>query len=234
MKILHIFPDIMNLYGEYANLSILKRFLNECGHEVSIETLSLYEDKDISGFDMYYMGAGTEENLHLACDSLIKYQDTLSKAMNTNRVILFTGNAMEALGQRITDKEGKTYTGLGLFEYTSEESDKRVTFDSVSELDNQTIVGFINKCSSTRGVVKPLFHVLMGQGDNKDIKTEGAQNNNCLGTHLTGPLLVKNPYILKKIAYILTKDESVIKHEIPEQEASYSITAQALKDRMKA
>lgn len=234
MKILHIFPEIMNLYGEYANISILKRFLNECGHEVVVESIKLYEDKDISGYDMYYMGAGTEANLHLACEKLNEYKATLSTAKERGSVILFTGNAMEALGNKVVDKMGNTYEGLGLLNYSSKENDKRVTFDAVYELDGQKIVGFVNKCSATDGSAKSLFTVLMGQGDSAAAKKEGAQDVNCLATHLTGPLLVKNPYLLKKIAYILSKDEAVIKHEIPEQEKSYEITVKALCDRMKA
>ena len=59
LKFLHLYDDAMNLYGEYANVSLLARYLTDLGHSVRVETLSLYEKKDISGYDFYYMGAGT-------------------------------------------------------------------------------------------------------------------------------------------------------------------------------
>ena len=61
LKLLHIFDDVMNLYGEYANVAVMARYLTDLGHTVTVETLSLYEKKDISGYDLYYMGAGTTQ-----------------------------------------------------------------------------------------------------------------------------------------------------------------------------
>ena len=42
VKLLHLFDDVMNLYGEYANVAILARYLTDLGHTVSVDTLSLY------------------------------------------------------------------------------------------------------------------------------------------------------------------------------------------------
>ena len=70
-KLLHLYDDVMNLYGEYANVSLLARFLTDLGHSVQIDTLSLYEKKDISGYDFYFMGAGTERRQKLALSQLV-------------------------------------------------------------------------------------------------------------------------------------------------------------------
>ena len=48
VKLLHLYDDVMNLYGEYANVAVLARYLCDLGHAVSVDTLSLYEEKDIS------------------------------------------------------------------------------------------------------------------------------------------------------------------------------------------
>ena len=48
-KLLHLYDDVMNLYGEYANVAVLARYLRDLGFQVQVETLSLYETKDISG-----------------------------------------------------------------------------------------------------------------------------------------------------------------------------------------
>ena len=52
MKILHLYHDMMNLYGDYANLLVLQRCLKELGQSVEIHTLSMGEKKDISGYDL--------------------------------------------------------------------------------------------------------------------------------------------------------------------------------------
>ena len=39
-RILHFYPDLMNLYGSYANVSVLVRLLERMGHTVTVETVS--------------------------------------------------------------------------------------------------------------------------------------------------------------------------------------------------
>ena len=41
MKILHLYHDIMNLYGEYANVAALKRMLEKNDVACEVETLSV-------------------------------------------------------------------------------------------------------------------------------------------------------------------------------------------------
>ena len=100
-KLLHLYDDAMNLYGEYANVSLLARYLTDLGHSVRVETLSLYEKKDISGYDFYYMGAGTERRQKLVLPQLLQYRETLLEAKRRGAVLLFTGNAFELLGSAV-------------------------------------------------------------------------------------------------------------------------------------
>ena len=39
VKILHIYPDLMSLYGSYANLSVLRRYLEALGCTVTVDAL---------------------------------------------------------------------------------------------------------------------------------------------------------------------------------------------------
>ena len=107
VKLLHLYDDVMNLYGEYANVAILARYLTDLGHTVSVDTLSLYEEKDISAYDFYFMGAGTERRQKLALSQLGRYREALQRACDAGKVMLFTGNSFELLGARLQDAEGK-------------------------------------------------------------------------------------------------------------------------------
>ena len=60
LKILHFYPDLMSLYGSYANVSILKRTLEEMGNTATVERVELGGDADLTHADFVYMGAGTE------------------------------------------------------------------------------------------------------------------------------------------------------------------------------
>ena len=59
LNILHVYPDLMNLYGEYANLAVLRRHLEALDVEVHIRTALLEDAPAFDTVDMIYMGAGT-------------------------------------------------------------------------------------------------------------------------------------------------------------------------------
>ena len=57
MKILHLYYDIMNLYGEYANVSALERIIENSGENVEIDRLTLGDNADINSYDFIYIGS---------------------------------------------------------------------------------------------------------------------------------------------------------------------------------
>lgn len=233
MKILHIFDDIMNLYGEYANVAVLARALRELGQEVTVDTLSLYEDKDISGYDFYFIGAGTERKQKIALSRLLSYRAPLKAAYEAGKVMLFTGNSFELLGKQVTDAQGKVHEALGLFDFTTVESDRRIVGDCLATCEGipSPVVGFMNKCSKTTGIAHPFFTLTMGFGNEAQRGGEGLREKNCFGTHLTGPILIKNPALLRFFANLLgAKNAERISY--PYMEKAYETTATALKKRL--
>ncbi len=232
LKLLHLYDDVMNLYGEYANVAVLARYWKDLGHEVSVDTLSLWEEKNIEGYDLYYMGAGTERKMKLMLPQLLKHKEALHKACDDGKVLLFTGNACDVLGRSITDSEGKEYDGLGLGDFVTTEGKIRITGDCLAEFAGEILVGFINKCSCNSSVETPLFTLKMGCGNEKGKPAEGFRKNNCLGTHLTGPILVKNPAMLRYVTKLLTGQEPTKAVSYPHMERSYEVTKEALLKRL--
>ena len=123
-------------------------------------------------------------------------EEGLKAAIDRGAVVLFTGNAMELLGASITDGAGKVWHGLGFAGFTTQELDRRAPEDVIAHtaLWDELAVGFMNKCSVTRGVEPPLFDGLsLGFGNETEGGPEGYVSGNVLATHVTGPVLVKNP-----------------------------------------
>ena len=233
MKILHLYHDMMNLYGDYANLLVLERALGELGQKVEIHTLSMGEKKDISGYDMYFMGAGTERKQKRVLEELKAYAQPLKNAQQEGKVFLFTGNSFELLGKTLKDAEGKTYDCLGIFPYETEEGNRRIVGDCLGScpLFPEVVVGFMNKCSKTTGIKIPLFTLKMGFGNESESGGEGVYDKNFFGTHLTGPILMKNPGMLREILSRLT-GQAVGEVHIPHLQQSYETTSKALQDRL--
>ena len=202
IKLLHLYPEAMSLYGEYANLTLLSRYLTWRGAEVEIRTVGCDEAPDFTGADLIYMGAGTERTQKAALGWLTPYKDALKGAAD-HSLVLFTGNAMELLGASVTDQKGTAHEGLGFGGFATVETDKRVPHDAIAKIGlfPEPVVGFMNKCSRTSGVEEPLFEAMtMGMGNEQEGGPEGFRHGNVIGTHITGPVLVKNPAFLAWIA----------------------------------
>lgn len=256
MKILHLYHDIMNLYGEYANVSALERMLEKSGVKFTTDRLTLFDNADLGDYDFIYIGSGTEKNQKLVLQDFKKYKDFLVEYINSGKVILMTGNSFEMLGKTITDSDGKVFDGLGIYNFTvTEQNKRRITGDIVytSDILTKPIVGFVNKCSEikcdyndyhngthaipsedNKFLKKPLFTVKYGLGNCEGSKEEGLRNHNLFATHVTGPIMIKNPHFLEYIALQISKNTDGFKpftDYLDYERAGYEITLGELTKR---
>lgn len=233
MKLLYLYPDLMNLYGDSGNLRALARRLADQGEEAVIDRAAPGEEPDFAGYDFIYLGPGTERSQKAALECLRPHAGALKAAMERGAHALFTGNAASLLGREVADADGKAWPGLGLLDFVSrEQRDVRHTGDAIlrhSELD-KPLVGFLNKCEDWEGSVEPLFRVVMGRGDFPGQDGEGFIARNFLGTHLIGPVLVKNPHFHNWLLQRLLGRE-LKPAEYPYEEKAYQVTLQALLER---
>jgi hypothetical protein len=239
LHILHLYPDLMSLYGEWANLAVLRRHLEALGVTVDLRTATCEDDLDLDAAQLIYVGAGTERAQKAALTALLPYGDRLRAALDRGALALFTGNAMEMLGASITDAAGKTWPALGLADFTTEEIHRRTPEDVVAHtsLLEEPVVGFMNKCSVTHGVTAPLFQRLsLGFGNEAEHGPEGYAAGGVLATHITGPVLVKNPaltdLLLGRIFAAQGWALPAALPDLPHQRAAYQVTLRELQGRI--
>lgn len=209
MRIIHLFADLCNLYGDYGNVCALKRALENKGQNVEIEYQSIDDEIDISGADFVFIGSATERNQKVALNYLQGYKDNIKTALDNGTVILATGNSFEIFGQSVTDCDGTKHEGLSFFPYETVEGKERIVTDSLCTtlLCGGDIIGFVNKASLTTGATSPLFDVKQGSGNGKDVNKEGVHYGNFYGTHLIGPVLIRNPQLCEYFADMLIKKQ---------------------------
>ncbi|MBR4421079.1 MAG: hypothetical protein IKS69_00920 [Erysipelotrichaceae bacterium] len=227
MKILHLYPDLMNLYGDHGNITILVRHLKDLNIPVTVETRDIAELVDFPSYDLVYMGSGTERNQLVALKELKNYEYQLNEYISSNKLLLLTGNAMELLGQRIDDEPA-----LNLLDFYTETTDKRFTGDVIVKNDTLgEVVGFINKSSLIHGGEEDkLFTYEFRDSNLVDNDYEGYHFNNVYGTHIIGPVLVKNPSFLNLVVRSLARSQ-YRGLEYPYETAAYETTLKALKNR---
>jgi len=239
LKIVHLYPELMSLYGEYANIAVLRRHLEDLGVSVTVEGISCEDIPDFDHADFIYMGAGTERSLKSVLLGLVHHADKLKAAVDAGALLLFTGSAMTALGSSVTDAAGKVWPALGLANFTTTESSKRTPHDVIAETDlfAEKVVGFMNKCSATTGIATPLFSALpMGFGNDARGGGEGYRSGNVFATHITGPILAKNPALLQ---YFVTRLFDAKGWTLPEtlpaypyESGAYEVTLRELSARL--
>ena len=238
IRFIHFYPDLMSLYGSYANVAVLKRYLEGLGNTVSVETVLPGQKVDLAGADFLYMGAGTERSQKAALADFAGYSEAVKALAEAGTTMLFAGTAMELLGKSITDDSGKVYDGIGLADFTAVQGKKRFVEDvyGYTDLYPEAVVGFMNKCSTIQGVETPLLTAVeLGYGNDGPRTPEGFHRKNVFASQLTGPILVKNPRLLDTVAGAIYQRRG---EALPEQrpadhwaEDGYAITAEQLKLR---
>ena len=237
IKLLHIYPELLNLYGEYANLSILSKYLTEEGADVELVTVSLGEHIP-EGADLIYSGSGTESASFRALEALRNESDILRSYYENGTPVLATGNSFELFGKNIIDDKLGERKGLSFFDFSVERTHKkRFLGDAVFScaLISEKIIGFVNKCSTVSGVSSPLFSAEMGLGNDNSNPAEGITENHFYGTSLIGPLLVRNPsfcrYIMDQI-YEIKGFTPASKADMTLQNKAYDTALTKLLERM--
>ncbi len=193
IRILRLYPDLLDLYGDGGNLLALRRRLEQMGHAVQCDSLELSQKKDFSAYDLIAVGAGKTRNLCAAMREFASFAPALQAAVEQGRVVLATGTGMLLLGQGLR-VGGEVVPGAGLFHYEGAETGQVSVSDCIVRMQglNAPLYGFVNQTVTIHYAARPnLFEVLSGKAGQDG--AEGMVRGNCFATSLLGPLLAKNP-----------------------------------------
>ncbi|MBE7063357.1 MAG: glutamine amidotransferase [Ruminococcaceae bacterium] len=194
LKILSMYPDLLNMYGDIGNVKILKRRAEKRGIETELCTLSAGQPFPADA-DIIMLGAGQDFEMHIVLEDMRgEKKEALRAYIEDGGVFLAVGTGFQLLGTAFVSGEGETREGLGILPVVTEPSDVRFVGNIAAEIDGVRAVGFENHAGCTRiGNLKPLGHVLSGHGNNGEDGNEGARYKNTVCTFFHGPFLSKNP-----------------------------------------
>lgn len=200
LNICHLYPDVLNLYGDTGNIICLKKRLEWRGIDVEITDLPVNQKEDLTKFDLFFIGGGQDFEQEVLLSDLHSGKGTdILSAVEDEKVFLCICGGYQMMGQYY-----KTYTGgqcdfIGALDmYTIGSEDRMIgnyMFKCTDESSSSLIVGFENHSGKTYlgDDVSPLGIVEKGFGNNGIDKTEGARYKNVFGTYSHGPILPKNP-----------------------------------------
>lgn len=219
INVLHMYYDLLNLYGENANIRSISYNLKLNNIKVKIDYRSLKEQINFDNYDIVYIGSGSEDNLKLALEDIMNRKKELTKYINSNGYLILTGNSMDLFGKYIETYEEKL-NALGIFdyhvEYLKNSNFKNASTDRIvgevnakSKFIKEDIIGFQNRCDLVHNVKTPLFEIEENYSNDLKSTNEGFTYKNVYASHIIGPLLIRNPYFLDYILEKICKEKKL-------------------------
>lgn len=195
--IAHLYPDLLNLYGDKGNIACLQQRLRWRGIEAEVVEVLAEEEPDFAEYDIVLLGGGSDKEQKMVCEKLRCVQPQLKEYVENNGVMLALCGGYEMLGQYFVNAQ-ESLAGLQILNSYTEPGTERMFANVIMESDvaDMPVVGFTNHSGCTRiGEHRPFGEVTTGYGNEGEKGQEGVIYKNLIGTYLYGPLLLKNPEV---------------------------------------
>lgn len=208
LKIAHLYPDEMDLYGDTGNLLALVRRCEWRDIRVEVVGVRVGEPADIADADLVLMGGGQDAAQAFVAPDLAARGAEIRDLVEGGAAVLAVCGGFQLFGRDYTTSAGVELAGIGIFDARTVAGPDRIVGNTTIEARLRwdgaalaqpavRIVGFENHSGRTYlgASARPLGRVVFGAGNAGDGGSEGAVYRNAIGTYLHGPLLPKNPVL---------------------------------------
>jgi hypothetical protein len=206
LKICHLYPDLLNLYGDRGNIISMVKRLEWRGIGSEVIEISVGIEFNPDAYDIVFIGGGQDfEQEILLPDLLRKKASNLRHAVESDTTFLAICGGYQLLGLYYKTWNGHQLDFTGAIDiYTIGNTDRMIgNFMFETSIDGQTyeVAGFENHSGMTYlgENVTPLGRIIKGYGNNGTDRTAGARYRNVFCSYSHGPLLPKNPFLCDHI-----------------------------------
>lgn len=197
LTLLQLYPNDMNIYGDWGNTLTLKRRMEWHGYDV---TLLEYNPGDTfpENVDLIVGGGGQDSGQDIIQADLLTLRSRLHTLANDNVPMLMICGLYQLLGNFFKTQDGHTIKGIGLLDIETHAGPERLTgnittkshlFGEIVGYENHSGQTFLGKNATALGTV------IKGAGNNGQDDTEGVMYRNVIASYMHGSLLPKNPAI---------------------------------------
>lgn len=200
IHIVHLYPHEMNIYGDTGNRLVLARRLQWRGLIVSVSLVGVGQAIPDNA-DIIIGGGGQDSGQDSIQQDLQTKADTLHKMATDKVVMLMVCGLYQLFGRRFVTSEAKEIKGIGLLPLETWAGPKRLIGNTSYSSPWGELVGYENHSGLTQldNPQQALAHVLRGEGNNGQDRTEGCIIENVFGTYSHGPILSKNPKLADEL-----------------------------------
>ncbi|MFW0178847.1 type 1 glutamine amidotransferase [Rothia sp. CCM 9418] len=197
LTIVQLYPQDMNIYGDWGNTLALARRAKAHGYTPEIID---YNPSDTfpENPDIILGGGGQDSGQSIIQEDLHAIAPKLKELAENGTPMLVICGLYQLFGQEFRTNQGETLQGIGIFDAITIGGEERLIGNIVEESEEfGTLIGYENHSGITTlsDGTRPLATVTKGEGNNTTDTTEGARKYNVIGTYLHGSLLPKNPAV---------------------------------------
>ncbi|MDO4437427.1 MAG: MurT ligase domain-containing protein [Coriobacteriaceae bacterium] len=197
LRIVHLYPDALNLYGDGGNAIVIERRCAWRGIPVRVENIHMGDALELESADMVLVGGGADRDQLSVANELRRQRNELAAYLEDGGAMLAICGSYQLLGRSYYMGDTKI-EGLGLIGAETVRGDDRLTANVAvkSAICEEPLVGFENHGGRTvlDASEAPLGTSLVsGTGNNGEDGLEGCMHKGLIGTYLHGPALSKNP-----------------------------------------
>ena len=107
LKILYLYPDLLELYGDYGNIQVLKYRMEKRNIKCIIDRYSINDKKpNFSEYDIIFAGGGADNEQSILASDLAKYKDEIKKEVKNGVFFLLICGAYQLFGKYYKGVEG--------------------------------------------------------------------------------------------------------------------------------
>ena len=196
LKLAHLYPKLLNIYGDIGNIITLKKRCEWRGIELEVDEINIGDT--IGGHDIYFIGGGQDREQIEVSKELQKHKSFLQSERDRMAVFLGICGGYQLMGHYYQPHKGDKLLGISLLDAYTVAGNKRFIGNVTIKtglVEPDTLVGFENHSGLTylEGETEPIGKVIIGNGNNGQDNTEGARYKNVFGTYMHGSFLPKNP-----------------------------------------
>src|SRR3990167_8069765 len=135
LNICHLYPDLMDTYGDKGNIVTIQKRCQWREIDVKIANISVGQPLPNFDFDFYFFGGGQDKTQTIVGIDLQKEKHRLERAVNNGAVLLSICGGYQLLQKYFKTKNGEIIKGIGLFDAYTEGSDDRMIQNLFIEID---------------------------------------------------------------------------------------------------
>jgi CobQ-like glutamine amidotransferase family enzyme len=202
LRIAHLYPDLMSIYGDRGNVVALTQRARWRDIAVEVQSYTAGMTFDASWPDLFFFGGGQDQGQDIVGEDLQGANGAaVQEAIEGGAAALLVCGGYQLFGTEYRPETGPAIPGLGVLDVHTKAGKQRFVGNLVAETPEGVLVGFENHSGRTYLGPKalPLGAVVVGHGNNGEDRTEGAVQGKMIGTYSHGSCLPKNPWLADKM-----------------------------------